>query len=158
MPEGRLPGSAVKPVNVSVDVPTPREEVYDFLHLLSNHASFRDYLLTDWKYSGPPSGVGARARARANTPMSQDWTDIELIVAERPRKIVEEDRGAKGRRRTRGTYRLEARPDGGTRVTFELDTVEPTKFERLLGPINGPFLRRANRKALLRLAKQLRQG
>jgi hypothetical protein len=147
----------VKPVTVSVEVATPREEVWEFLNVLENHASFRDYLLTDWKYSGPPSGVGARARARTNTPMSQDWTDIELVVADRPRRIVEEDRGAKGRRLVRGTYRLEKLPDGGTRVSFELDTVEPTKFEKLLGPINGPFLRRANGKALTRLAKQLRK-
>src|SRR5437016_3270091 len=71
----------VKPVIVSVTVPTPRQEVYDFLDVLANHEAFVDHLLIDWSYSGPRSGVGAWARARTNTPASQEWIEIEVVEA-----------------------------------------------------------------------------
>jgi hypothetical protein len=54
----------MKPVAVSVTVPNHREEVYDFLDVLANHELFTDHMMVDWKYSGPSSGVGARARMR----------------------------------------------------------------------------------------------
>src|SRR6185295_4388207 len=110
----------VKPVTVSVVVPRPIEEVYDFLDLLANHESFLDHFLVDWKFSGPPRGVGAKAEARASAPMSQDWTDFEVVEADEPTRIVEEGVGLKGKRRTRGTYRLRSLPDGGTEISFEL--------------------------------------
>ncbi len=110
----------MKPVTVSVDVPQPPEAVYDFLDVLANHEAFLDHFLVDWKFSGPPRGVGAKAEARASAPMSQDWTEFEVVEAERPRRIVEQGVGLKGKRRTRGTYRLKSLPDGGTEISFEL--------------------------------------
>jgi uncharacterized protein YndB with AHSA1/START domain len=145
----------VKPVTVSVTVPTPREEVYDFLDVLANHEAFVDHLLIDWSYSGPRRGVGARARARTRAPASQDWIDIEVVEAERPKRIVEEDVGAKGRRRTRGTYLLEELAGGGTGISFELAWLEAPRLERVMGPLGRAFVRRANAKALRRLARQL---
>ncbi len=69
--------------------------------------------------------------------MSQDWTDFEVIEAERPRRIVEEGVGLKGKRRTRGTYTLEQLPDGGTKVSFELAWLEAARAERLLPAANS---------------------
>ena len=145
----------MKPITVSVTVPTPRQEVYDFLQVLPNHEPFVDHMLVDWEYSGPRSGVGARARARTNAPASQDWTEIELVEADPPRRIVEEDIGAKGRRRTRGNYLLEELADGGTRITFELAWLEAPRLERVMAPLGRAWIRRANTNALRRLAKQL---
>lgn len=145
----------MKPVTVSVAVPQPVEEVYDFLDVLANHEAFLDHFLVDWKFSGPARGVGAKAEARASAPMSQDWTDFEVVEAEAPKLIVEEGVGLKGKRRTRGTYRLEQLPDGGTEVSFELAWLEAARAERLIPPMTRAFLRRPNGKALRRLAKLL---
>jgi Polyketide cyclase / dehydrase and lipid transport len=145
----------VKPVSVSVDVPQPVEEVYDFLDVLANHEAFLDHFLVDWKFSGPARGVGAKAEARASAPMSQDWTDFELVEAERPGRIAEEGVGLKGKRRTRGTYTLEPLPDGGTKVSFELAWIESARAERLIPPMTRAFLKRTNGKAMRRLAKLL---
>jgi Polyketide cyclase / dehydrase and lipid transport. len=148
----------VKPVTVSVSVPNSREEVYAFLDVLANHESFTDHLMVDWQLSGPRSGVGARAQVRVNAKSSNERIDIEIIEADPPRRIVEEDVSAKGRRRTRGTYVLEKLPDGGTNISFEFAWLEAPRNERLAAPLMRLFLRRANGKAMRRLAKQLNQG
>jgi hypothetical protein len=144
----------VKPVTVSATVPKPPREVHEFLEALPNHEAFLNHMLVDWKFSGPERGVGARARARANTPGSQDWTDFEIVEAE-PNRIVEEGVGAGGKRRTRGTYLLEELPEGKTRISFELAWLEAPRIERLGPPLARAFARRANGKAMRRLAKQL---
>jgi uncharacterized membrane protein len=144
----------MEPVTVSVDVAKPRQEVFDFLDVLSNHESFMNHLFTDWSYSGPKRGVGAKARARQNAPGSQEWTEFEVVEVTSD-KIVEEGVGGKGKRLTRGTYRLEELPDGGTRISFELAWTKVAKAEGLIPPLTRIFVRRANGKGLRRLAKQL---
>jgi hypothetical protein len=148
----------MKPVTVSTTVAKPVAEVYEFLEVLANHEGFNDHMLVDWKFSGPKRGVGAQARARANTVGSQDWTDFELVEAEPPSRIVEEGVGAGGKRRTRGTYRLEQLPDGGTRISFELEWLQASRAERLAPPLIRAFVRRTSGKAMRRLAKQLSPG
>lgn len=148
----------MKPVTVSVNVPNSREEVYAFLDVLANHESFTDHLMVDWQLSGPRSGVGARAQVRVHAKLSNERIDIEVIEADPPHRIVEEDVSAKGRRRTRGTYVLEKLPDGGTNIFFELAWLEAPRNERLAAPLMRLFMRRANGKAMRRLAKQLNQG
>jgi hypothetical protein len=147
----------VKPVTVSITVPQPAEEVFDFLDVLANHEAFLDHFLVDWKFSGPSSGVGAKAEARTNAPMSQDWTEFEVVEAERPTRIVEEGVGLKGKRRTRGTYRLEPLSGGGTEISFELAWIEAARAESLIPPMTRAFLKRPNAKAMRRLAKLLAQ-
>jgi hypothetical protein len=89
--------------------------------------------------------------------MSQDWTEKEVIEADPPGRIIEEDVSAKGKRRTRSTYRLEDLPGGGTRISMKYEWLKAPRLERLIPPLNGAFTRRANRKSLRRLAKQLRK-
>lgn len=146
----------MKPVKVSVDVPQERTDVYDFLDTLAAHEAFTDHFLVDWTTSGPRSGVGARARMRVKKPGPADWIDMEVIAAERPRTSVEESVSAKGRRRTRGTYLLEELPGGGTRINFELAWLEAPLSERLAAPLTRAVMRRANAKAMRRLAAALR--
>jgi hypothetical protein len=145
----------VKPVTVSVDVPKGREQVYEFLDVLANHESFTDHLMRDWRLSGPRSGVGAKAQARVQAVSSNELIEIEVIEADRPRRIVEEDVSAKGKRRTHGTYQLEELPDGGTRISFEFAWLEAPRHERLAAPLLRVFMRRANAKAMRKLAKRL---
>jgi hypothetical protein len=80
---------------------------------------------------------------------------MKVIAAERPRKMVEESVGAKGRRRTRGTYVLEEQPGDGTKVTFELAWLEAPLVGRLGAPFTRAVTRRANAKALRRLVDVL---
>lgn len=145
----------MKPVIVTATVPKSPQEVYEFLDLLANHEGFLDHWLVEWELSGPERGVGARARARANAVGSQDWTEFEVIEAEPPSRIVEEGVGAGGKRRTRGTYRLDELPDGGTKICFELEWLEASRAERLIPPLTRAFVRRVNAKSMRRLAKRL---
>ena len=145
----------MKPVTVSIEVPQSAEEVFDYLAVLANHEAFLDHFLVDWKFSGPPRGVGAKAEARASAPMSQDWTEFEIVEMEEPLRIVEEGVGLKGKRHTRGTYRLRGLPDGGTEISFELEWLESARAERLIPAMTRAFIRRPNAKALRRLAREL---
>jgi hypothetical protein len=148
----------VKPVTVSVEVPQSPEEVFDYLAVLANHEAFLDHFLVDWKFSGPPRGVGAKAEAKASAPMSQDWTDFEIVEAEEPLRIVEEGVGLKGKRRTRGTYRLRGLPGGGTEISFELAWLAAARAESLIPALTRAFIRRPNAKAMRRLARQLAES
>lgn len=145
----------MKPVTVSIEVPQPVEQVFDYLAVLANHEAFLDHFLVDWKFSGPPRGVGAKAEARASAPMSQDWTEFEIVEVEEPSRIVEEGVGLKGKRRTRGTYRLRSLPSGGTEISFELEWLAAARAERLIPAMTRAFIQRPNGKALRRLAREL---
>jgi hypothetical protein len=148
----------MEPVTVTTSIARRREEVFGFLDDLSNHAGFLDHFLVDWEFSGPPRGVGAKGAARVSAPGSQDWTEFEVVESKRPDLIVEEGVGAKGKRRTRGSYYLSDRPDGGTDVGFKLEWLETPRSERLIPPLTRTFVRRTNGKALKRLKKQLEGG
>ena len=145
----------MKPVTVAATVSKSPLEVYEFLDLLANHERFMDHWLVEWEFSGPKRGVGAKARARANTKGSQDWTEFEVVEAEAPSRIVEEGVGAGGKRHTRGTYRLEQAEGGGTAIGFELEWLNAPRAERLIPPLSAAFVRRVNAKAMRRLAKLL---
>jgi Polyketide cyclase / dehydrase and lipid transport len=148
----------VKSVTVRTTVARPIAAVYDYLAVLANHETFLDHFLVDWKFSGPRRGVGAKAEARAGTPMSQDWTEFEVIEVEEPRLIVEDAVGAGGKRHTRGTYRLRELAGGQTEVSFELEWLEAARAERLLPPLTREFIRRPNAKAMRRLAAALAES
>ena len=145
----------MKPVTVETTVSKSPAEAYEFLDRLANHERFMDHWLVEWEFSGPKRGVGAKARARANTVGSQDWTEFEVLEAEAPSRIVEQGVGNGGKRRTRGTYRIEEAPGGGASVSFELEWLEASRAERLVPPLSRTFVRRVNAKAMRRLAKLL---
>jgi hypothetical protein len=148
----------MNPVTVTTSIARPREEVFDFLDDLSNHAGFLDHFLVDWDFSGPARGVGAKGHARISAPGSQEWTDFEVVDSKRPERIVEDGIGAGGKRHTRGTYYLSDRPDGGTDVAFKLEWLAAPRTERLIPPLSRLFIRRTNGKALRRLQRQLERG
>lgn len=146
----------MKPVTVSIDVPNKREDVYEFLDVLANHEPFTDHMMVDWEYSGPRMGVGATATAKVRAPGSNEIVEIEVVEAVAPERIVERSRSAGGRRTTRGTYTLEELSEGGTRISFELAWIEAPRNERMAAPLMRAFMRRANGRAMRRLAKILR--
>lgn len=145
----------MKPVTVEAVVAKPPRALFEFLDALPNHERFLDHYLVDWKFSGPQRGVGAKARARVDAPASQDHFEFEVIESDAPVRIVERGVSSAGKRETQGTYRLEPRPDGGTRIEFELAFLALPRSERLIPPLTRAFARRVNAKALRRLAKLL---
>jgi len=145
----------MKPITVSTVVDRPREEVYEYLDVLANHEAFTDHFLTDWSVSGPASGVGAKVRVKAKAPGAEQWLDIEVLEAKAPERTVENAVSAGGKRRTCGTYTLTELPGNRTLVEFEFGYLSAPALERPALPLMRPWLRRANEKAMERLAEQL---
>src|SRR3954451_14528816 len=109
----------MQPVRVSADVPNPAEQVYDFLDVMANHEPFTNHMLQDWEYSGPDRGVGSKAKVTSRVGGRSEPIEIEVIAAERPKSIVEQNVGAGGKRVGTGTYTLTPLPSGNTRIMFE---------------------------------------
>jgi carbon monoxide dehydrogenase subunit G len=145
----------MKPVRVTIDVPQPRAEVFDFLDVMANHEQFTNHMMVDWEYSGPDRGVGSKARVRVTLGGSNERVDMEVVSAQAPVTIVERNVGAGGRRVGNGTYTLDEQPDGGTRITFEYSWQSAPLRERLSAPLVRAIMRRGNERAMQRLAQQL---
>jgi uncharacterized protein YndB with AHSA1/START domain len=143
------------PVSVSVTIARPREEVFEYLADVANHAEFCDHYLVDWRLTREDSyGRGAGARFRVKMPLNRfPWADVVFAEVERPRLIVETGRAGKYNRiRTLGTYELEAGPGESTRVTFTFES-EPKLLSDKIGEAFGArgWLRRKNGRAMRRL-------
>ena len=121
-PRGSLPAIAQKctmwyimtppqPVTVSIDVPQDRASVYAYLDVMANHEPFTDHMLTNWRVSGPPTGVGSKANVTAKVGAITDESEIEVFEVEDGRMIRERTIAAKGKRIAHGTYTLQ-RPAG----------------------------------------------
>ncbi|MQY38804.1 hypothetical protein SRB17_68180 [Streptomyces sp. RB17] len=145
----------MKPVTVSIDVPQTPEQVYDFLDVMAHHERFTDHYLTDWRYSGPRRGVGSCATVTAALGGVRTDVTIEVVEAEAPRRIVEHNVSAAGRRRARGTYVIDPLPAGGSRVSFTYTWVRAPLADRLLAPVVRTTMRRANGTVMRRLATEL---
>jgi Polyketide cyclase / dehydrase and lipid transport len=144
------------PVTVSIDVPQPRDEVYAFLDVMANHESFTDHLLTNWRVSGPPTGVGAKATVTVKTPgaPSSD-ADFEVIEVDAGRMIRERNWASKGKRVATGTYVLSDLPDGGTHIEFTFAFERVPALEKPLVPLMRRMIRAGNEKSMTRLAQVL---
>jgi uncharacterized protein YndB with AHSA1/START domain len=149
------------PVSVSVTIARPREEVFEYLLDVANHAEFCDHYLVDWHLTREDSyGRGAGARFRVKVPMNRfPWADVTFSEVQRPRLIVETGRTGKYNRiRTLGTYELEPASGGTTRVTFTIET-EPHNLADRIGEAMGArgWMRRKNAKAMRRLRSILEE-
>jgi uncharacterized protein YndB with AHSA1/START domain len=149
----------MKPITVTTSVDRPVEEVFDHLDDLDNHEAFTNHFMTEWTpASEARTGVGAKVRFKIKNGGRHPWSEIEVLEAQRPHRNVEEGHGGPdGRRHTRGTYDLTARPDGGTDVTFTLELLEPiTTGEKIQLALGGrAYLKRLNVKAMTRLKEIL---
>ena len=128
----------MKPVTASVRIDRPRADVFSFLDVFANHVQFTDHMLVDWSFDGPATGVGGKARMRANAPGEQ-WIEMEVVESVPPVRTVEQAVGAHGKRRTRGTYTLHELPGGATDVHFQLEYLEAPLSERLAWTISRPW-------------------
>lgn len=144
-----------RPISVSIDVPQPRADVYDHLDVMANHEPFTNHMLTEWEYSGPPRGIGSKARVKSSFGALSDHVAIEVVSAAAPTTIVERNVSAKGARVATGTYTLADLPDGGTRVTFTYAWERAPLADRVLSPLVRSLLRKGNVTAMRRLRERL---
>lgn len=150
------------PVSVSVTISRPREEVFEYLADIANHAEFTDHFLTDWHLTREdPYGRGAGARFRIKAPLARfSWADTTLIEVDPPYRIVEAGRSGKFNRvRVLGTYTVTPVAENCTRVEFTSETEPATFADRLLESLGARgWLRRQNSKAMRRLRAILEEG
>jgi hypothetical protein len=145
----------MKPVSVHIEVPQAPADVYDHLDVMANHEAFTNHFMSDWSYSGPDRGIGSKAHVTAKLGGQSAEVDIEVVDAEAPRRIVENNVSGGGARRGSGTYVLDPLADGGTRITFEYAWARAPLPDRLAAPLVRRMFRKENQRAMERLAGEL---
>src|SRR3954465_12423148 len=149
------------PVTASITIDRPREEVFDYLADVANHAEFCDHYLKDWRLTRVDStGTGAGARYRVDKRTHRfGWADMTLIDVQRPWRIVAAGRGGQfNRLHTFQTSEPDPAPRAGRGVewTFETEPALPT--DRLLEAFGyRRWSRRRARRALKRLQSILEE-
>jgi hypothetical protein len=144
-----------QPVTVSIDLPQPRASVYAYLDVMANHEAFTDHMLTNWRVSGPPTGIGSKANVTSKFGALSDEAEIEVFEVDPGRMIRERSIAAKGKRIAHGTYTLSDLPAGGTHVEFEFALQKVPAIERPLLPLMRKLVRNGNERAMQRLAGRL---
>ena len=139
----------------------PREEVFDYLADIANHAEFTDHYLVDWHLLRENSaGLGAGARFRVKAPLQRfAWFGVRFAEIDAPRRIIEAGRGGKFNRiRTLTSYTLDPSPGDSTRVELTTETIPALPSDRLMEALGARrWTRRQNRRALRRLRSILEQ-
>ncbi|HEY7960682.1 MAG TPA: SRPBCC family protein [Solirubrobacteraceae bacterium] len=149
------------PVTVSIVIDAPREQIFDYLQDLANHAEFTDHYLVDWHLTRADSvGAGAGARFRVKAPGRFSWGDVTFAEVARPHRIVEVGRTGKCNRvRTLGVYELAQGTAATTRVRFTLETEPATLADRILEGLGARgWCRRKNARAMRRLRSIIERG
>jgi uncharacterized protein YndB with AHSA1/START domain len=152
----------VDPVELTIHIDRPREEVFEYLADIANHPEFTDHYLKDWRLTRVDSyGPGAGARYKMDGPFQRfGWSDLSFVEVVAPRRIVAVGRGGKYNRiKTFASWTLEPASGGGTRLefVFETEPALPTdRFVESLG-FRGWFKRKSN-KALKRLRRILEEN
>ena len=143
------------PVSVEITIARPRDEVFEYLADIANHAEFNDHFMVDWRLTREDTyGYGAGARFRLKMPFNRfPWGDTTVIEFERPRRIVEAGRGGKFNRiRSLGVYDLEQGSAGTTRVRFTLLTEPKTLTDSFLESFGARgWMKRKLKKSMRRL-------
>ena len=151
----------MEPITVSTTISRPREEVFEYLADIANHAEFTDHYLTDWRLTRVDSyGEGAGARFRVNAPLSRfSWADMTFAEVQAPFRILERGRGGKFNRiRMVGSYTLQPGPGNSTKVEYTLETVPVMPSDRLMEALGaGAWMRRKARKGMRRLRSILEE-
>lgn len=147
---------------VTTTIALPREEVFEYLSDIANHAEFWDHYLVDWRLLREDSyGVGAGARFRIKAPFNRfGWGDMTLVEITPPFRIVTRGRGGKYNRiRMLGIYTLSIGPSGTTSVEYSFETEPPLATDRLMEALGGGFwTRRQVARAIRRLRVVLEEG
>ena len=149
------------PFTVEATIARPREEVFEYLADISNHAEFTDHYLVDWHLTREdPYGKGAGARFKVKAPLNRfPWADVTFAEVQAPHRIVERGRGGKYNRiRMLGTYTLDVGPGGTTRVQFTFETEPAMPSDRVMEALGArSWTRRKAARAMRRLRRILEE-
>ncbi|HEY2769557.1 MAG TPA: SRPBCC family protein [Solirubrobacteraceae bacterium] len=152
----------MEPVTVETTISKPREEVFEYLADIANHAEFCDHYLTHWHLTREDSyGRGAGARFRIEAPLARfSWADMSFAEVEPPWKIIERGRSGKYNRiRMIGTYTLSPGAGGTTRVEYTLETEPVMLSDKLMEALGGrAWTKRQLNKAMRRLRTILEEN
>ncbi len=150
------------PLTISTTIARPREEVFEYLADIANHAEFTDHYLVDWRLTRENSyGTGAGARFRIKAPLNRfAWADMTFAELQPPYRIVERGRGGKYNRiRMLSTYTLDPGPSGTTKVQYTLETRPELLSDKLMESFGGrAWSRRQAGRAMRRLRTILEEG
>ena len=143
------------PFTVSVNIALPREQVFEYLTDIANHAEFTAPYLVDWRLLRVESyGEGAGARFRVKAPFNRfAWADMTFADLQPPRKLVERGRGGKFNRiKMIGTYELSEPHPGITRVDYTYETDAHVLSDTIAENLGGRgWAKRKAQKSLRRL-------
>ena len=152
----------MQPFTVSTTIAKPREQVFEYLADIANHAEFTDHYLVDWHLTRIETyGTGAGARFRIKAPLNRfAWADVTLAELQPPFRSVEHGRGGKFNRiRMLGTYTLSPGPGATTRVQYTLETVPSQLSDKLMEALGGrSWSRRQAAKGMRRLRSILEEN
>jgi uncharacterized protein YndB with AHSA1/START domain len=147
---------------VSTQIAKPREDVFEYLADIANHAEFSDHYLVEWHLlREDPYGTGAGARFRIKAPLNRfAWADLSFTEVTPPYRIVEKGRWGKYNRiRLLGTYTLLPGAGGTTEVQYTLETEPPLLSDRLMEALGGrAWFRRQAARSMRRLRTILEEG
>jgi uncharacterized protein YndB with AHSA1/START domain len=143
----------MREVTVSATISAPREDVFDFVCDLAARPSFADHFMDDYRLARvQPVGVGAAARFKLDLPLANEYAELTIVRADRPRQIVEEIRvGRRGRNRSVAVYDFTRESQNVTRVELTTLSEPATVVDRLKEIGAAGWIRRKTRKALDRL-------
>ncbi len=153
----------MEPITLSTTIAKPREEVFEYLADVANHAEFSDHCMVDWHLTREDSyGHGAGARFRVKSRFDRfSYGDITLSEVTPSERIVATGRSGRFNRiQTLSTWTLEDDGSGRTKVTFETQSTPVLKSDELM----EKFLRvraattRCHERALERLRSILESG
>jgi uncharacterized protein YndB with AHSA1/START domain len=142
----------MREVTVSAFISAPREDVFDYVCDLAARPTWAEFM-GDFRLARvQPVGVGAAARFKLDRLLANEYAELTITRADRPRQIIEEIRyGRRGRNRSVAVYDFSRESGNTTRV--ELTTLsEPATFvDRLKDVGAAGWIRRKTSKALDRL-------
>lgn len=115
----------MEPITVSTNISLPREQIFEYLSDIGNHAEFSDHYLVDWRLTRVETyGVGAGARFRIKQPLNRfSWADLTIAEAQPPFKLVLRGRGGKFNRiKMMATYEIFEGHAGVSKVEYSYET------------------------------------
>ena len=144
----------MEPIDLSITIARPREEIYEYLLDIANHAEFTDHYLGDWHMTREDTyGVGAGGSFRMKTRAARfGWGDMVIARSQPPYQLLMHGRNGKYNRiRAIATWTLQP-GSNGTSVDYHYETQPDQLSDRILENtfLHGWTKRRA-RKALRRL-------
>ena len=144
----------MEPFTVHTTINRPREQIFEYLADIANHAEFSDHYLVDWHLTREDSyGTGAGARFKMKMPRNRfGWADMVIAECQPPYRLLEHGRGGKYNRiRMLGIYTLQP-ASGGTRVEYTYETEPDQLSDKLMEIMGGrAWQKRKAAKAMRRL-------